>query len=233
LKNKKNKTKSYRQSQKMATTAQPTTTQPRILLLSLETEFFFEDLYAPLIDLLSSRATLQRVTKPDAARRYLNANTPDAILITDPALVDREPIYAQILAQVVAYVRAGGIAVFACVFSSFVSYIDLDAFFARAFVLPWTTGSYQGAPFVLNRKVPLAAVPQNRNRLQARYHTKAVFLRGVADEHALYRPDPEYVADPTEAAVAFAPVGQGFVGYVGDVNKDLGSDAAVLIMCGF
>jgi hypothetical protein len=58
------------------------TTSPRILLLSLDRQPFFDDMYERLIDTLVSKATIQRASKPTAALNYLSTTTPTRIVVT-------------------------------------------------------------------------------------------------------------------------------------------------------
>jgi hypothetical protein len=70
--------------------------------------------------------------------------------------------------------------------------------------------------------------------LPACYSQKAVFLKNVEDAAAWYRPSKDSVIESlmAQTPVALAKVGEGKLGYVGDVNKEEGSDAVVLAMCG-
>ena len=58
------------------------------------------------------------------------------------------------------------------------------------------------------------------------YSQKATKLKYVEAGDALYS------ADAKQTAVAFAKYGKGWVGYVGDVNGEEGSDKVILAMCG-
>ena len=76
--------------------------------------------------------------------------------------------------------------------------------------------------------------------LEGSYSQKAVFLAGVSRGDAIYVPSsrsrtqsmvfaPESV-DVGQTPVALAKVGDGLVGYVGDVNNEEGSQAVVHAM---
>ena len=72
------------------------------------------------------------------------------------------------------------------------------------------------------------------------YSQKAVFLTNVASDDCVYRPSSDSVtqslvfppepSNPNEAAVAFTKVGEGWLGYIGDVNNEQGSRAVILSM---
>lgn len=74
------------------------------------------------------------------------------------------------------------------------------------------------------------------------YSLKAVFLKSVEPSAAVYLPTdesrteshvfpPERV-DTKQTPVAFTRYGEGWLGYVGDVNTEEGSDEVILAMCG-
>ena len=210
---------------------------PRILLLALDQQPFFDELYTRLIDHLASRATLQRASKPTGAVNYLRTNTPTAILITDPGVTQGK--HAAVMAKVTEYVLSGGTAVFAGLFSSFCPPSDLDSMFPAQFGLPWQNGVYHRTTVRLNDHVPHI----EKNGLATSYSQKAVFLKGVRPHETLYRPAEDSVLeslvfpsvpieDKTQAAAAFAKVGEGWVGFLGDVNAEVESDAVVAAMCG-
>lgn len=78
--------------------------------------------------------------------------------------------------------------------------------------------------------------------LHGAYSQKTLCLKKVQREHAWYLPTedsytqsavftPERV-NQDETAVAFAPLGQGRVGYTGDVNMEVGTQMVVMRMFG-
>ena len=212
------------------------TTRPQILLLSLDRQPFFDDMYKRLINTLVSKATIQRASKLNAALNYLSTTTPTRIIITDPGIT--QPAHSAVLEKVVSYVRDGGIAILAFHFSGSIRPLDLNSFFRSYWNLPWEFGDYHRTTVHLNQRVP--QVP--KLNLPAAYSQKAVFLKNVAPNAALYLPDrnsmteshvfPSEPVDVEQTPVAFAPVGEGWLGYVGDVNTEEGSDAVILAMCG-
>lgn len=70
-----------------ASTFQP---RPQIFLLSLAYWSAFDIIYATFIDKLSSSAQIKRAKNPNAAIRFLDDNTPKAIIITDQGLNGKE-----------------------------------------------------------------------------------------------------------------------------------------------
>lgn len=80
-------------------------------------------------------------------------------------------------------------------------------------------------------------------RLPERYSQKAAFVRGVEPRHMWYVTDsnsvveywvfaPTSAYDPEETAVAMAGVGDGKLGYVGDLNGEVESNTVILAMLG-
>ena len=78
--------------------------------------------------------------------------------------------------------------------------------------------------------------------LEPRYSQKPVFLKGVNPNDALYLPSAESViesrvfasspVDKEQTPVAWAKFEDGWIGYVGDVNGEEGSNEVILKMCG-
>lgn len=81
------------------------------------------------------------------------------------------------------------------------------------------------------------------NSLDTSYSQKAVLLEGVAPENALYLPSPQsrtqsfvFPAEPVQqdqTPVAFIKRGDGWLGYLGDVNNETGTQKVVMEMCRF
>jgi hypothetical protein len=213
-----------------------TTTRAHIFLLSLDKQPFFEDMYARLIDAIASKATMQRASDPTSAHTYLSTNTPTAIIITDPGIT--KAAHSAVLEKVISYVHSGGIAIFACHFSSFIRPTDFNRHFRSDWKLPWKFGDYHRTTVYLNQRVRQVS----KLALPAAYSQKAVFLKNVAPDAALYLPSTDSVTeshvfpsnpvDREQTPAAFMAVGEGWLGYVGDVNAETESDAVILAMCG-
>jgi hypothetical protein len=105
--------------------------------------------------------------------------------------------------------------------------------------LPWASGDYHRTTFALNP----AMTHFETGGMASSYSQKALHVKNVQRGDAVYLPSDESrtesavfpsrpVGDRTQAPAAFAPVGEGKVGYVGDVNNESGTTAVVLRMCG-
>ncbi|EPS98306.1 hypothetical protein FOMPIDRAFT_34045, partial [Fomitopsis schrenkii] len=131
-------------------------------------------------------------------------------------------------------------------FSEFLNHLPLPQFepFFRFWNLRWAAGAYHRTTSALNP----AGIPSplRPNALFAAYSMKAVHLRHVKAKHRVYVPlAPSCIEDQAsqpgeaitgallqECPAAWAPVGRGFVGFVGDVNAEEESTRLVLEMCG-
>lgn len=204
------------------------TTRPRILLISLTWVRFFDKVHEPLLIELASKGRVKRARRAGPALRLLSEQPPpSAAIITDEALMENE--YAYVWKAVIQYVRQGGTCVIMGHFPGFGNVMDLKPFFATA-GLPWESSLYYKATHVLNRQAvgdDLAA------KLPPQYSQKARFLKNVASSDAWYLTDENSaMGSHVKAAVVFASVERGKLGYVGDVNAEKSSEAVILAMCG-
>lgn len=215
------------------------TTKPRIVLVSLNRQSFFDNMYSSFLGELGSKAAMQRVSKPNSAIRMLSEQPPpSAVLVTDEALAAYKE-NRHVWEAVLQYVRQGGTAIVMGHFSSFTRPAKIKPFFAKA-GLPWEAGKYLRTTLKLNQS---AVGPSVAGTLPREYSQKAVFLRNVAPAHTWYYSDDNSVVEslvfsPTpanvegETPVALTNIGDGKLGYVGDVNTEEGSTAVILAMCG-
>lgn len=202
------------------------TIQPTILILSPDSQSLFDDVCACLITLLHDRAQVRRVDQAEAASNYLDSHRPDAILVVDAGIEERK--YNTVRQKLRDYVWWGGTAVFCGVFSGFILSSDLGALFRTDFGLSWEAGSYCRATVRMNE--PGAANLPSTAGLAPVYSQKALFLRNVECTAAIYVSDE--VAPRRQTPAAWAKVGKGWIGYIGDVNGEEATDLTILAMCG-
>lgn len=107
---------------------------PEVFLLSLNRQRFFDKDYSSLFNSFAESAAVKRAKTSTAAVRYLDANNPKAILVTDEGLAI--PDNMVVLEKVQAYIRNGGLVVVGLHFPGLASMDVFDAFFA-GFGLPW------------------------------------------------------------------------------------------------
>jgi hypothetical protein len=208
--------------------------KPRVLIISLDANSWFNESYQRTLDKLNTRAALDYATTPDSVLQTLAVQPPQVVLVTDGSVAQHRNVRTKLF----DYVHRGGILVLMGNFSSLTRPSDMDKFFREA-GLPWTKAEYLRTTVYRNdteRTLLHSSLPSS-------YSQKAVFLANVSINDAWYLPTDssrteslvfhsEQVQDLQQTPVAFAKLGNGKLGYVGDVNGEEGSDAVVLAMCG-
>jgi hypothetical protein len=195
--------------------------KPKILLLSLKKQPFFDKMYSGLLSALVSRADVLEAT---IGLPQISPSKYSAIFVTDEAISERN--HAETLSRIVEYARAGGVVVIGGLFSSCVVLGDLDAHFL-AWGLSWKKAGYRRSTCAVNP----AAHPgfrSNRN-LPISYSMKVLSLKGVALGDIMYKRTDD---ETNEGAVTYTRVGDGYLGYIGDVNAEEESTSVILAMCG-
>ncbi|KAI1109829.1 hypothetical protein F5Y14DRAFT_431230 [Nemania sp. NC0429] len=193
--------------------------EPHVLCLCLEYESMFNQLYAGLISKITAKAEMDRATTQRAALDMLTRNPPPPmIFITDAGVLHHMRVWE----HVIDCLRAGSTVVLAATFSSFVNEGQFNRCFGKV-GLPWKRGDYYRTDVSLR---PGVVNSRLKEQLFPVYSSKALYVQGVA------RPDVWYAGERGEVSVAFTKVGNGMLGYVGDVNGEDGSEAVVLAMLG-
>ncbi|RVX73702.1 hypothetical protein B0A52_02592 [Exophiala mesophila] len=214
--------------------------QPLIFAFSLDhpsAHTIFQAVHGRLMDKIAEKSDLKHVkSSPEALNLIEGDAKPKAIFVADAGITVREN---HIIAdRVISYARNGGTVVLGGLFSSMIGPIDLQKFFSR-WNLPWKSGTYLRTTVALNHTaegVPKSGLPSS-------YSQKAVFLAGVDSSAAWYLPTESSVVESlvfasepitrtSETPIAFTKVGNGWLGFVGDVNGEEGTDAVVLGMLG-
>ena len=193
----------------------------RILVLCLNYKEIFVDVFRSFLSSITARAAMEWARTPAAALALLNRQPPPSVILVADAAVARQ---RKMLERVIDLLRGGATVVLAGCFSSMASPGQLNRLFATM-GLPWERGWYERKTVSLNRD---AVGGRRASRLPSAYSQKAVFLKNVDRSAAWYTAG----GAAGQAAVVFAKVGSGRLGYVGDVNGEEGSDAVVLAMCG-
>jgi ribonuclease HI len=193
----------------------------RILALCLEHGPLFDSVFGGLVSQITSKAKLERATTQEAALSMLSQEPPPSvILVADAALTRQKKVWERVIDRL----REGATVVLAGCFSSMVNMGEFNRFFARL-GLPWERGSYHRTTVSLRSGV---VGDDLVSRLPSAYSVKAVFVENVARSAAWYSSSET----SNEAAVVFAEVGLGKLGYIGDVNGEKTSEVVVLAMCG-
>ncbi|KAM7193946.1 hypothetical protein V8F20_008216 [Naviculisporaceae sp. PSN 640] len=202
-------------------TTTPTLPGNRVVAICLDDEKMFNEIHSHLISAITSKRNIERATTVDGAIQALgNQSTPPIILIADAAITRRTRVFE----EVAACLRKGATVVLCGCFSTSVNQGQFNRSFAQL-GLPWKMGSYHRATTTLRRET---VGPELASRLPSSYNQKAMFVKGAE------RPAMWYTEAPssTEAAAAFVGVGNGKLGYIGDVNGEKETTSVVLAMCG-
>lgn len=216
-----------------------TMAKPQLLLLALEQESFFNEMFADFLSTLRAAYKVTVVTSEAQAISLLASTSFISVLITDPGVAKKK--FKRVRSELSKYVvQKGGTAIFCGHFCSMIDMPTLDVIFNDLFGLTWKHGEYFRSTFSFNRTTKLGDIP-----MPGAYSMKALNLSGVARNDAVYVATPNsrvesLVFGPTpvdctndEAPVTFTQVGQGYVGYVGDVNAEEATTDVVLSMCNF
>ncbi|KAK1023810.1 hypothetical protein LTS16_024566 [Friedmanniomyces endolithicus] len=219
----------------------PTISRPKIVLLSLAKQPWFDESYTPLLSLLKSKADVTEATDRDEAYDLLTLANPTAtipaiILATDQALT--EPKYTTLQRKAADYVRHhGSTLIFMALFSSFARPPNIKTPF-QAFGLPWVSGDYHRTDFLVNT----AAMHVSTQGLVPSYSQKALHLANVERGDVVYLPSAAsrtrsmvfapHAVDTAQTPAVLGACGRGKVGYTGDVNHEEPTNLVVLAMCG-
>ncbi|KAJ1324685.1 ribonuclease HI [Microdochium nivale] len=204
------------------TASAATTRRPKVLALLIDSEQLFNDIHANLISSIASKTTFERVSSCEAALEELScAPLSTVILVADAAITHRQALREAVLDRL----HAGATVILAGQFSTSVAPGQFDRLMGHL-GLPWKRGSYERTNLRLRRSA--AGDAGASGRLPVTYSAKAVYLEKVAAPGVWYT----HEHDPRQAAVALARVGQGRLGYMGDVNGETHSNQVVLALCG-
>ena len=198
---------------------------PMIVALSLS-DLGLDEMNAHIFEHLKQRGKVEVIeSRERASRRISTQPRPQAVLLTDGYIT--EPGQDKLREEVAEYARQGGTVVLCCQFSSFVSGDAMEALLQQTFGLPWTHANYYRSTFSLNmnsRNIDVTSLP-------LAYSMKAVTLDNVPSTAAVLIDTGESTNEPLASvaipagtvggvSVAFAEVGKGYLGYVGDVNNE-------------
>ena len=207
------------------------TGKPKVLLLSLNKQPWFDDMYSGLLKAIATRADVVEATSLPIP--HLSPSTYSAVFITNEALTDRK--HMKVLSQAIDYARGGGIVVIGALFASFTKLTDFDSHFLT-WGVSWKAAGYRRSTCVFDRTTHPGF--RSNQRLPASYSMKAVSLQGVGPGDIVYKRNESDKTDEDrsslleEATVTYTRLGSGYLGYIGDVNAEEGSTSVALAMCG-
>lgn len=203
--------------------------RPKILMISLEKQSFFDDMFSATMARLRSAATVVEVTTIASAMDQLKkteGSSYTAVILSEAGILEKTADNLQ--KKVVEYAKGGGTVVMGLMFSNFCRMDDMDRFFESRWNLLWKRGSYCRQQFSLNPQVNADFRSRRLPGVMTAYNVKALHLRNVDLRDRVYVSNP--VKDDSPAV--FAKYGSGYLGWIGDVNGEAESTELLLSMCG-
>jgi hypothetical protein len=179
-------------------------------------------MYPQLFPKILSRTTVHESITSEDALNYIGSGWPNIILVSDPAIAKKENQW--LLDSIVDWVKHGCTLVCMGFFSSTTEYTQMDAIFRERFGLKWRAVEYTSHDVRLHHSLDETMI--RRSSLVPEFQAKAVYLGHVPTSEIVYAGGSRNVA-----YAAFARVGLGKVGYIGDVNFGEEPERLILAMC--
>jgi hypothetical protein len=195
---------------------------PNILIISLGDSASSRQLYPQLSPKIISRAVVHESLTVQDALSYIGSGWPGIIFVSDSAITDKEN--KRLLTATVDWVKHGCTMICSGFFSSTIEYNVMDSLFKEHFGLKWRVAAYTTNDVRLHHTMDETMI--RRASLVPNFRAKAVYLGHV--------PASEVVYDERSANLAyaaFARVGLGKLGYIGDVNFGEEPERLILAMC--
>ncbi|KAL8981037.1 MAG: hypothetical protein Q9177_005699 [Variospora cf. flavescens] len=213
---------------------------PHILYLRLGTDIqddLFDELYQGVRAQIASLASTQEATSMESAQSLLSTQSFMAVLVVDGGSSVKE--HNALQKQLVSYATVGGTVIFCCLFASFIRPPDMSQLW-KNFNEPWKSGDYHRSTFYLSQKMKNVFGSQRAKNLPSEYSMKALHLANVPVGSRVYVPleqsrtesrvFPPDAVDSSQTPAAFHKYGSGWLGYIGDVNNEDGSQALLMAM---
>ncbi|KAF2808924.1 uncharacterized protein BDZ99DRAFT_42203 [Mytilinidion resinicola] len=202
---------------------------PFILILSLYGfSFSSRQLYPSLFPKLLSRATVHESLTAQDALNYLSTGLPSVILVTDPALSFDEPENKALLEAVVDWTKRGGTTIFMGFFAEAVELPQLENLMKSSFSLhDWEVDEHTSHEATLRPNIQTVRTQS----LEQFYYCKALWLRNVPSEDSVYSRSGNLPGTTPTTCAAFATVGFGKLGYIGDTEFGEEPERIIIAMC--
>lgn len=203
------------------------TSSPSVLLISLDKNSFFDQMYSRVLAKLRFKAKVMQVTHIASAMQHLSvAHRYVAAAVTDPEVMEKR--FVAIHEKLVDYARTGGAVVVGFHCSNFVQFDDLTSFFKDTWSVNWTSGDYTRSEFLLNPRANPAFLSCRTPDLPQQYSMKTLHLGRTRVEERIYISSPS----STQSPAVFTKYSNGYLGWIGDVNTEDGTTEVLLTMCG-
>lgn len=205
---------------------EPDEVHPRILIFAL----VHPDLAYPRLEQFASEvvsegyADLYIAETDEELRKHLTSSSPPtAVYCVDAAI--QNPQHRKSSEQLIAFATCGGTVVFGLYFCADFRF---DSTYFASWGKAWTVASSTSNGVVLHvlanvKRIILQDLPLSND------HIKGIYLQNVAADEIVYAAN---LSDP-QALVAWAPVGSGFLGYIGTAEFDEFGQKVTMVMLGF
>ncbi|KAF2477414.1 uncharacterized protein BDR25DRAFT_299369 [Lindgomyces ingoldianus] len=198
---------------------------PNVLVLSFEGfSFSSRQLYQQLLPKLLSRASVHESLTIQDALNYILTGWPTVILVTDPVITSEDEDSQRLLLAVADLTKHGCTTILMGFFAAVVT-DRLNVIFKEYFDLRWRVAEYT------SQDTSLLTPDENLIRtssLVPSFYPKALFLGRVPAAQTIYVGSS---GNSMTAYAAYARVGLGKLGYVGDVNFGEEPERLILAMC--
>lgn len=164
--------------------------------------------------------------------KCVESNPKETVLLFTNEIVAKTGKLREIVKQ---FVNGGRLAIFGCLFSSFITPPVMNDFF-KNLDLPWKSSDYNRTTFGITEigKCLLTNVTET-------FSVKALQLSNVLQQQKLYTPVENatvqsmvFAPEPVNsnlAMSAFGKIGKGAVAYIGDVNAEEECDDLIVALC--
>ncbi|GAA5906542.1 hypothetical protein JCM8208_000475 [Rhodotorula glutinis] len=201
--------------------------------------------FEPVFDAITPERSFVTVANSAELRSLLSHPIlPSAILSTTAALAEKQ--HANVRAALRIYIEKGGRVVVGGPGIGHLMMDEIPVLLSELGGVPWQVGGYHRTTHYLNTSHPLyrAVDSPARAALSASFSCKAIVLKEVDPSDMVYRSTGDSGVESLamamgggkvasdEVAVATAQVGEGWLSWVGDVNQEAGSTAAMLWLLG-
>ncbi|KAF2763487.1 hypothetical protein EJ05DRAFT_534824 [Pseudovirgaria hyperparasitica] len=199
---------------------------PQVLIISLYSKTLFnDDRYKSLLTTLLSRATVHESLNIADAAAFLSSGWPNIILVTDPVITQRR--HTDFSCELVKWVHSGGTAIFMGRFACDVEWPDLNSLLQllhKDSVKPWAMIAYSKEHVKIHRNI----TGMRTQSLPETALVRAMFLKNVQSEDMLYY---HKASDRRLCSAAYAQIGLGWLGFIGNMEPDDTVQKTVIAMC--
>jgi hypothetical protein len=192
------------------------------LVISLGGSAVGRQMYPQLSSKVLSRAVVHESLTAEDALSYINSGWPRVILLSDAAVTNEESQH--VLAAAADCVKQGCTMILMGFFASTIEFDVMDAVFKEYFGLKWRVSAYTSHDVRLHQTIDATMI--RTPSLVSEFRAKAVYLSHVSATEIVYDG-----GSASLAYAAFARVGLGKLGYVGDVNFGEEPERLILAMC--